>query len=303
MKSSRRTFIQQTPVAMAAAANVLKEYPVPSPGFKAPGYKLTVLATNWGFSGTPDAFCAKVKSDGYDGIEIWAPRDDAARDTWMNALHKHNLSFGFLAGVGTADPVLHRQEFAAYLEQAVQMKPLFVNCHSGRDYFSFDQNRAIIDDAVKISKGSGIPVYHETHRARILFAAHITREFIRNISDLRLTLDISHWCNVHHSLLADQPESVALALQRTDHVHSRIGHDQSAQVTDPRAPEWANAVKAHFEWWDQVARYKMEKGEVLTMTTEFGPPTYMPTVPYTGQPLADQWAINVHMMQLWRERY
>lgn len=37
--------------------------------------------------------------------------------------------------------------------------------------------------------------------------------------------------------------------------------------------------------------------------TEFGPPDYMPTVPYTRQPLSDQWAINVYMMQLLRKRY
>jgi hypothetical protein len=29
----------------------------------------------------------------------------------------------------------------------------------------------------------------------------------------------------------------------------------------------------------------------------------MPTMAYTRQPLADQWAINVYMMQLLRKRY
>jgi hypothetical protein len=41
----------------------------------------------------------------------------------------------------------------------------------------------------------------------------------------------------------------------------------------------------------------------MTILTEFGPPDYMPTTPYTRQPLADQWAINVHMMHLLRKRY
>ena len=39
------------------------------------------------------------------------------------------------------------------------------------------------------------------------------------------------------------------------------------------------------------------------MLTEFGPPTYMPTIPFTNQPVADQWAVNVHMMQVWKKRY
>jgi hypothetical protein len=41
----------------------------------------------------------------------------------------------------------------------------------------------------------------------------------------------------------------------------------------------------------------------MTILTEFGPPNYLPTLPYTQQPVADQWAINVYMMQMLRKRY
>jgi hypothetical protein len=54
----------------------------------------------------------------------------------------------------------------------------------------------------------------------MLFAAHITRQFIEKNPALKLTLDISHWCNVHESLLADQKETVDLALSRVGHIHS-----------------------------------------------------------------------------------
>jgi hypothetical protein len=94
-----------------------------------------------------------------------------------------------------------------------------------------------------------------------------------------------------------------MALQRTDHLHARIGHPEGPQVNDPRAPEWEGAVKAHLEWWDKIAAFKKAEGKPLTVLTEFGPPDYMPTTPYTRKPLADQWAINVHMMQLLRKRY
>ena len=33
--------------------------------------QLKVLATNWGFEGTLRDYIAKVKKEGYDGIEIW----------------------------------------------------------------------------------------------------------------------------------------------------------------------------------------------------------------------------------------
>ena len=136
-----------------------------------------------------------------------------------------------------------------------------------------------------------------------MYAAPVTRNFIEKIPNLRLTLDVSHWCNVHESLLTDQQETMTLALQRVDHIHARIGHAEGPQVNDPRAPEWEPAVKAHFTWWDAIVKMKKEKGETITFLTEFGPPDYMPTEPYTRKPLADQWAINVHMMQLLRKRY
>jgi hypothetical protein len=137
----------------------------------------------------------------------------------------------------------------------------------------------------------------------MLFAAPVARHYLETIPDLRLTFDVSHWCNVSESLLQDQAATVALALSRVDHIHARIGHPEGPQVNDPRAPEWEQAVKAHFAWWDEVIQRKKANGEVMTILTEFGPPDYMPTLPYTREPLADQWAINVHMMELLRKRY
>ena len=190
---------------------------------------------------------------------------------------------------------------AAYQKE---QRPLYINCHSGRDHFSFEQNGLFIEHGLALAKETGILVCHETHRSRILFAAHVARQYIEKFPNLRLTFDVSHWCNVHESLLDDQEETVQMALSRVDHIHARIGHQEGPQVNDPRAPEWANAVKRHLEWWDKVVQLKIQAGvNSITILTEFGPPDYMPTLPYTRQPLGDQWNINVYMMQLLRKRY
>jgi hypothetical protein len=182
-------------------------------------------------------------------------------------------------------------------------RPLYINCHSGRDFFSHEQNQTFIDHTDKLSKQTGIKICHETHRSRILFAAPVARYYLEKNPGLRVTFDVSHWCNVSESLLADQAETIALTLPRVDHIHARIGHPEGPQVNDPRAPEWEATVKAHFDWWDKIVEEKKKSGDRLTILTEFGPPTYMPVLPYTMEPLADQWAINVHMMQLLRKRY
>jgi sugar phosphate isomerase/epimerase len=267
---------------------------------------LKVLGTNWGFPGTTDAFCAAIKKEGYDGTEMWWPGSKEKQKELFDALKKYDLQVGILCGSGEKDYKTHLEAFKKQINAATTefvVKPLYINCHSGKDFFTYEQNKAFIDHTTEASVKTGIPIYHETHRGRMLFAAHIARNFIEKNPELRLTLDISHWCNVHESLLQDQEETVKLALSRVGHIHSRIGHEEGPQVNDPRAPEWEAAVKAHLAWWDVVVEQKVKAGETLTVLTEFGPPNYLPTVPFTHQPLADQWAINVHMMQLLRKRY
>jgi sugar phosphate isomerase/epimerase len=269
----------------------------------APGYSLLVLGTNWGFQGSTTELCSKLKQAGYDGLEIWWPGEEKDRQELFQALEKHQLKVGFLFGSGETDFKKHQRQFEEVVVAATKTKPIYINCHSGKDFFSFEQNRQFIDFSTKVSKETGVPIYHETHRGRTLFAANIAKQFMEKIPELRLTLDISHWCNVHESYLAGQEETVAMALTRTDHIHARIGHPEGPQVNDPRAPEWEAAVKTHFDWWDKVVEAKKKEGKRLTFLTEFGPADYMPTLPYTRQAVANQWEINVYMLEVLRKRY
>ncbi|HMO62471.1 MAG TPA: sugar phosphate isomerase/epimerase [Ferruginibacter sp.] len=309
MKQNRRNFLQLT--GTASAGLLLSSFESfaaqPQPSVKAnAGYELKIVATNWGFEGTMDAFCAKAKKEGYDGIEQWWPGTAAEQKEMFDAVKKHGLDLGIIWGADENSFAGHHSNFKvtteAIAKQKIQ-KPVYINLHSGRDYFSVEENKKLIDYTTALSKETGIPIYHETHRGRMLFAAHITNDFIQKCPELKLTLDISHWCNVHESLLENQPDATAAALERTEHIHARIGYQEGPQVADPRAPEWKYAVDAHFAWWDKVVERKKKAGERITFLTEFGPPLYMQTLPYTLQPLSNQWEINVYMMQLLRKRY
>jgi sugar phosphate isomerase/epimerase len=269
----------------------------------APGYSLWVFGTNWGFDGSTDQLCEKLKQAEYDGVEVWWPSVEKERKELFEALDKYNLKVGFLVGSGDLDFKKHQLQFQQNLEAAAKARPVYINCHSGKDFFSFEQNAELITFSNRLSAATGTPIYHETHRGRALYAAPITKKFIEANAGLRITLDVSHWCNVHESYLQGQEETVEQTLARTDHIHARIGHPEGPQVSDPRAPEWAEAVKHHFEWWDRVVENKRREGKLMTFLTEFGPPNYMPTLPYTRQAVADQWAINVYMMEILRNRY
>jgi len=269
--------------------------------------QVLALNTNWGFNGNIDSFCQKTKADGFDGIEIWWSNDVESTKALFNALQKYELEVGFLTTGNSSEPKEHINTFKKSIDAILVnqfQKPLYINCHSGKDFFSFEDNSQIIDYTIEKSTQSGIEIFHETHRSRMCFAAHITKNFLDKFENMQLTLDISHWVNVHESMLDSMELIVEKALQRTGHIHARVGHPEGPQVNDPRAPEWKSVLEKHIAWWDKVMKYREQSGaKRMTFLTEFGPPTYLPTLPYTQQPVADQWAINVFMKNLIKERY
>ena len=298
---SRREFISLTGGALMATT--LASFANPLNIKNEAGYQLLILATNWGFSGTWAEFCKKAKQAGYDGVEVWFPSDFKSREELVAALKENSLQVAFVLGGADKDPQKHFAQFKESLEAAVLLKPLYINCHSGRDFFSFEENKRFIDLTTELSRTTQVPMYHETHRSRILYSAPIARQYMEKIPELRVTFDVSHWCNVHESLLEDQPEALSLAVNRTEHIHARIGHPEGPQVNDPRAPEWKKALDAHVAWWDRVVERKKKEGKRMTILTEFGPVDYMPALPYTRQPLSNQWEINAYMLEMLRKRY
>ncbi|RYZ62098.1 MAG: sugar phosphate isomerase/epimerase [Chitinophagaceae bacterium] len=308
MPLPRRKFIQTTATATTALfLSSLKTFATAMPQTTThPNFDLKIFATDWGFTGTLDDYCSRVQKEGYDGIETWWPMEKKGQDELFAALKKHKLAVGFLVGASQKAFSEHLSHFKKMIDAAAAntvQQPLYINCHSGRDFFSAEENQAFLDHTAALAKQSGILICHETHRSRMLYSAPAAKPLLQKNPDLKITFDVSHWCNVSESYLQDQPETMALALERTGHIHARIGHPEGPQVSDPRAPEWQEAVKAHFAWWDVVVARKKAAGERITFLTEFGPPDYMPTTPYDRKPLADQWAINVHMLQLLRQRY
>ena len=74
-------------------------------------FELKILATNWGFHGTTDQFCATAKKEGYDGIEIWWPNEVKDQQELFITLKKHSLDVGFLCGGWQPDFKEHLEFF------------------------------------------------------------------------------------------------------------------------------------------------------------------------------------------------
>jgi sugar phosphate isomerase/epimerase len=265
--------------------------------------RLEFYQTDWGRQISWDAFCEKTKAAGYDGLETWFPTDEKSQAELRAALQKHDLKVGFLNG--TNKSVSFDESLKSYTEHfkiLIAWKPAYINCHTGSDFYTFKQNKAFINAANELAKEHNIPIYHETHRGRFSYNLPDTNKYIQAIPDLKLTLDISHWMVVHESLLENRDTELAETINRSHHIHARVGHAEGPQVNDPKAPEWKKAVDRHLDIWEKVIRKKWQTLDVFTITTEFGPADYMPTLPYTRVPVADQWKANVYMMTKLKER-
>lgn len=298
----RRTFLASSIGLGAAALNLAVGSPINLKEKKREPVR--ILATKWGNKDSIEVFCQKIKEAGYDGLEEWLPTKEVDRNRLLQACEKHQLKLGLLVGSSDSDYHKHLDLFTKNLKDAAKLKPLYINCHSGKDFFSFEQNLKFFETTHAVNQQSNVPIYHETHRSRILYAAPVARNFIEHSSNFNITLDISHWCNVHESFLQDQKETLELVLKRTGHIHARIGHPEGPQVNDPRAPEWKHAVEQHLKWWDKAVEYKLQNSDKpMTFLTEFGPVDYMPAFPYSRKPVADQWEINIFMLNLLKERY
>jgi sugar phosphate isomerase/epimerase len=268
--------------------------------------KILYFRSTWGLEDLPtlEARLEKIKQGGFDGVELDIPLDLETCRRARRCLD--DLGLALVAQQwrtrGTT-PAEHMASFAPQYERALELRPLFVNSHTGCDHFALADNLAVFDHAQALAAAGGVPVLHETHRGRALFSAPATAALLAARPDLRLTADLSHWCCVHESLLEDQAGRVERAAQRSYAIHARVGHAQGPQITDPRDPAWEPNLNAHLAWWKRIVEHRRAEGcALLTVCPEFGPPPYMTLLPHSRQPVADLWEINCFMRDWLKER-
>jgi sugar phosphate isomerase/epimerase len=253
-----------------------------------------------------DLFFEKIVAEGYDGIEWGIARTTTEKelDGVWNLAEKYKVKI--IAQQYDTYEAEFSNHFDLYCAWFKKIKPypvVKINSQTGRDFFDFEHNKTLIHAASRFTEETGVKVAHETHRNKALFAAHVSKEYLEKIPELKITLDASHWVCVAESFLEDQAEAINLAIEKTEHIHARVGYPEGPQVPDPRVAEWQHALNRHVSWWDKVAGRNRNENDSLTITPEFGPFPYMVHVPVTGEPISGQWEINVFMMELLKKRY
>lgn len=269
---------------------------------------LRFLYPHWGSESLRvEDFLKKVLREEFDGIEINIPKDALFETYFYDQLQDTRLKnpeFFVVAqqvsGVRneTADEYL--KNVLKRLESLVHYRPNFINSHTGKDHFTFDENCKIIEEIENFSEQNRIPVYHEIHRGRFTFHAATTLRYLNRFPSMKLVGDLSHWCVVSESMLQDQESIIAAVVPHIHHIHARVGFEQAPQVNHPFAPEWQLYLETYLKWWQQILDFHKEQ-ESFTITPEFGPYPYMPQEPFSKKPLAIQSDINIKMRDYLKE--
>ena len=258
-----------------------------------------------------EPFLQMVKAAGYAGIEWFPYSEPGDYAEVVKLLEQYGLEFSIVMAVaGQVDTF--NDYLAEFEKQLLHLSairtehtfPLFISAQTGREFYTPQQVAACLLCCKKVSEKTGVPIYQETHRNKWAYAAYKVYEQLQQHPDFSLTLDVSHWFCVSESYLHDQQPAVALAIERAQHVHARVGHTEGPQVWEPAAAEYAEALQQHLAIWDKwVDKMKAGGAPYCTITPEFGPPPYLVFAGRTGTPFDEQWRLNEWMKNLLEKRY
>jgi len=273
------------------------------------GFNIQYVYPFWGSEAlTCSDFFGRALESGFDGIEINLPNDSSFISSFPLELEKvkvQNTTFQFIAqqvmDIQVETPEEYLKRVLNRLNEISAFEPDAINSHTGKDYYSFEENCRIIEAIEDFSSKLGIPVFHEIHRGRFSFHAASTIRYIKEFPDLKLVGDFSHWCLVSESLLQDQEDILNQLYPHIDHIHARIGTEQASQITAPFAPEWSTQLTSFLSFWQKMMDTAKQKGlSGITVTPEFGPFPYMPEIPFTRQAFYNQHSMNVTIKE-WLE--
>ena len=266
----------------------------------------------WGFSGTLERAIARAKTLGFEGLECNLHHPALASGTphaIRDQLRRDGLELIVeLVTGGDYVPDLacswqqHLAELDGQLCQAEALQPTRISVITGSDSWDDDVQDRLLNAVLERTSVCSIAVSFETHRSRSLFNPWRIARLVQQHPRLRLTADISHWCAVSERLMTPELAPIAAIADRVDHIHARVGHAQGPSVGHPFASEWAEALEAHRRCWQLFVQRQRTRGQaVTTVTPEFGPDGYLPSLPFTAMPVADLDAINTAMAQWLRQ--
>ena len=274
--------------------------------------EIKYIRTFWGSEHqSAKSFLKESIAQGFKGVEINFPEDDGFIEEFMTelqAIRNEHPTFTFIAQQVLDNKAETATEYTERMSERLRfllaLRPDAINSHTGKDFFEFEENVKIIAAAERLSEQAGIPMWHEIHRGRFSFHLKTLLNYLTVFPHLNLIADLSHFCVVSESDLSDQQDLLTQIYPHIRHIHARVGFEQSPQVNHPFAPEWKEHLDRYVNWWTEIIEHQSQQGKAhFTITPEFGPFPYMPQLPFSKEPTANQQEINVQMKDYLQQQW
>ncbi|MEM9079487.1 MAG: sugar phosphate isomerase/epimerase [Verrucomicrobiota bacterium] len=266
--------------------------------------KLLVFQTLWGWKGSAEKAEGVRVEEGFDGFE------GMMREGWEDLLREREyvgevVTGGDYVPVGRKGVQAHLDDLSRGVELCLRGEPRMVNVMGGCDWWEFGEKVRFVEGFLEVERALGVPLSLETHRSRVTFHPWVTRDLLREVPEVGVTCDFSHWCCVCERLVMDEEqELLELLAGRCRHVHGRVGYGQGPQVPDPMLETFAQELAGHERWWRVLWDAGVAGGQrEFTMTPEFGPDGYQQEDAWGRVEVPELMELNAGMGRWWRERF
>lgn len=256
-------------------------------------WSLGKLPMNAGTEWTFDEKFQRVAAAGFEAVECWLSDENEREIT--DALRRHGLRL-----------VLGHRPFAPAdirktVDRAVRLGADFVFAQPMSAFASLDEVVELVTEGRKMANDAGMPLFVETHRNNFTENLPQTLQLIERVPDIRFTADLSHFVVVGEFYGWKEERAVERmmpVLERTSHMHGRIGNGEQVQVD---VGDGSGQTPQFFvELWSTAMRHWLsgaQPGDVFPFASELGPPRYAITLP-DGSEFSDRWEQSLVMKRL-----
>ena len=269
--------------------------------------RLEVLMSWWGMTGLDEGDTStaterrfeRIAAAGYDGINGFLPAPEE-EELWDRLLDQYNLSLSVNAypkKVADLDEYIRKAKAYGRVQHInVQvMRPFLI----GRDAVT------LLQELRDVAREWGIPAYIETHRGTITQDLIRTADYVRELGDLPLTIDLSHYvvAGEMRSIPEEAEPLIERLLEQTAAFHGRVSNGEQVQVDI--GEDGSHPMIPHFtRWWESGMQHWLSRakpGDVLPFVCELGPPPYAITTLGETMEIGDRWQQSLVLQKLARQ--
>ena len=212
----------------------------------------------------------RIAEAGFTGIMGSLP-EDHEREKWRRLLDEYQFSFGIHSFPSK------KEDLQQLLLQAKDFDVQYVNSQVMDEFIIGEDAVGLLKNLVSEAKKENMKYFVETHRGRITQDLIRTVQYVKEIPDLRLTIDLSHYVLAGEGCNSEKAEEYFdVLLERTSSIHARVSNGQQIQIDigpDGNHP----MTERYVRWWEKGMSSWLKEaktGDVLPLVCELGPPDY-----------------------------